>query len=97
MIDLGESYLMMIEPALDVEKITIDDLTLMAERVFRSAWPSKHTYRGFHRCVCGAKSDSKDWTLPSGRVTNSLLVHYVRDHRSECPASELEKLKNETK
>lgn len=49
-------------------------------------------YRGFHRCVCGEYSSTEDYLLPSGFVTNSLCIHYLRWHRNEVPQSELDKV-----
>jgi len=53
----------------------------------------KEKTMGLHRCVCGKMSESGDYGLSiDGKIyyTNSLCVHYVRDHRTECPKEDLE-------
>ena len=53
---------------------------------------SGSTYRGFHISEDGATSDTVDYRLPNGFITNSLCLHYVRYYRSEIPPSEMKKL-----
>lgn len=95
MINTDNKYVLMIEPIGGPESPVNDKLTSLAESAFKLAKASDHRYRGWHTCVCGARSDNRDWILPSGRITNSLLVHYVRDHRSEVPLLEFCKLQDE--
>jgi len=81
----------MIEPTGPREAPVHDRYTTLAEK----AWSERlegPRYRGVHTCVCGERSDNVQWVV-RGRVTNSLLVHYVRDHRSQVPTEELEKLR----
>jgi hypothetical protein len=51
-------------------------------------------WKGWHDCVCGAASSNCNYLLPDGQVTNYLCVHYLAYHRSEVPASELQKVRN---
>ena len=92
MIDLSDRYLLMIEPQKPETAPVIDELTALAIAVFDTARSDGTRYRGVHRCVCGATSDNTNWILPSGHITNSLMVHYVARHRDEVPESEIEKL-----
>lgn len=82
--------LMMIEPKGPQERPVFDHYTDLAESALKRAKRGAR-YKGFHTCVCGVRSGSDALTV-AGMVTNSLLVHYVRDHRSEVPQSELDKL-----
>jgi hypothetical protein len=61
----------------------IDDLTRKVAFLFRQCSIGTSVYRGWHTCVCSAKSDNKDYFLPDGRLTHSLCVHYVACHRDE--------------
>lgn len=70
-----------------------DEMTSMAIRVMaRAVIKPGYAYKGFHICSCGELSDNHDWVMPDGRITNSLVVHYVQCHRSEIPRSEIAKL-----
>ena len=94
MIELGDKFLMMIEPQkYPVEEIN-DTLTEIAQEVLSSAKKDR-TFRGSHGCICKVRSDNAEHILPSGRITNSLLVHYVQNHREEVPQKELDKLVEE--
>ena len=93
MITLDDKYLLMIEPQNPATDPLNDVLTEVARRVFATCKPGNGRWRGWHTCVCGARSDNKDWFLPDGTMTNSLMVHYVECHRDEVPDSELEKLR----
>lgn len=100
MINLSDGYLMMIEPKKGAESPVTespinDHITRKAKEVWPKCLHSTISYRGFHVCKCGAISDNRDWYTPSGRITNSLLVHYVQMHRSEVPQSEIDKLLSE--
>src|SRR5215207_3884476 len=66
----------------------LDPATRRMCGAFRKAIRSDYSYRGFHTCFCGARSDSYDWTLPNGQLTNSLCVHYVSHHRPDVPAEQ---------
>lgn len=46
-------------------------------------------FMGIHMCICGAKSTSNDYLIFGRYVTNSLCVHYLRYHRSECTEADL--------
>lgn len=45
-----------------------------------------------HTCICGKQSESRDYEIYPGVYTHSLAAHYLRDHRSEVPLSEIDKL-----
>lgn len=95
MIALDPNHLMMIEPASRKKEAPInDELTMMAREIFAASMPTCR-YRGFHVCACGEFSDNADWETIGGLVTNSLLAHYLREHRTEAPPEELRKLRNE--
>lgn len=94
MIRLDNDHLLMIEPKL-LETDPIDDeLTTLAKKVFITA-KTTTSWRGSHGCICGVRSDCFTWVLPSGLVTNSLMVHYIESHRSEIPLDELRKLNDQ--
>lgn len=91
MIRTEPEYLMMIEPKGEKEQPIEDELTEMAKAVLSSTTRGTQ-YRGWHNCVCGEMSGSCDLITTDGKVTNSLLVHYVREHRGKVPLAEIEKL-----
>ena len=93
MIALDDKHLLMVEPKTPACDPLVDDLSEMARRVFATAKSDDIRYRGWHTCVCGARSDNNNWILPDGTVTNSLMVHYVKCHRDDVPESELQKLR----
>lgn len=93
MIDLSDKYLLMIEPSSSAtDRYDEDDLTTLMQRLMLRAARKDFT-RGFHTCVCGARSDNAEHVLPDGTVTNSLAVHYLMRHRAEVPQSELDKIR----
>lgn len=82
----------MIEPKSTVcESPVHDHYTALARKALRLA-KAGTVYKGRHTCACGVESGSIELRV-DGVLTNSLIVHYVRDHRSEVPAAELRKLK----
>lgn len=83
--------LLMIEPRNPSEPPIEDRFTDLAREAWERRVASRHSYRGWHTCACGACSDNREWWV-DGRLTNSLMVHYVREHRSEVPPEELAKL-----
>ena len=92
MIDLSNVALMMIEPQ-EAATEPIDDVwSWRAIDVMDRCTKGEGRYRGIHTCVCGKPSTNYDLITPQGRTTNSLLVHYVEQHRREIPNSELIKL-----
>jgi len=90
-IRLDDNNLMMIEPKM-AATVPIQDV--WTRRALGLLFQLKRdvSYRGSHRCVCGASSTSFTLKTPQGRETNALLVHYVECHRSEIPRYELVKL-----
>lgn len=90
-----DDHLMFIEPQSSKCENIDDELTRKTWEFIYKCRPGKKVYRGFHTCACGITSDSQDWFTPLGRKTHSLLLHYVRDHRSEIPQAELDKLSEE--
>lgn len=98
MISNNPKNLMYIEPKNKKTETPVNDyLTKYAEYLETKFKDNPGpAYRGFHTCACGCRSHSRDYYVSvAGKqmMTNSLLVHYVRDHRSEVPEEELEKLK----
>jgi len=86
-----------VEPKTAPTTPILDDLTRKATALWRSCSPSKGGYRGSHACTganCAATRDNKDYFLPDGRKTHSLLVHYVACHRSAVPKSDLAYIDN---
>ena len=51
-------------------------------------------YRGMHFAADGQVSDTHDYLLPNGFISNSLAVHYARFYRDDLPRTELTKLKD---
>lgn len=74
------------------ERPVIDNLTCMMAAAFRASQRSERATRGVHGCACGARSDNRIYTLPDGRTTNSLAVHYLAFHREDVPRDELDKI-----
>jgi hypothetical protein len=92
--DLSDDYLMMIEPENEPNDPVFDDLSQLSKFVFLEA-KENGRYRGFHFCTgedCNSKSDNVQWVLPTGHITNSLIIHYISMHRDEVPESEINKL-----
>lgn len=92
MINLSDKYLLMIEPNDKVKELEVNDAyTAKMEMLIKKATEGP-AYKGFHVCACGERSTNYD--LKIGKYTaNSLAAHYLRYHRSEVPASEIEKLR----
>lgn len=94
-----DKHFMFIEPkSKKMEDDVNDDLTKFAEYLQKNMKPNNDKSRGWHTCSCKkASSESETFSVSlSGKKlkTNSLLLHYVKNHRSEIPELELEKLKN---
>lgn len=92
MINTDNKYIMMIEPKSKKKEAPIDDNYTLAANSLLNKASSGAFYKGWHTCACGEHSGSCDLKV-GGKITNSLLVHYVREHRSEVPESELIKIK----
>jgi hypothetical protein len=93
MIKLDAQHLLFIHPSGETTpEPVVDALTAKMQELFAKA-RRVATYRGRHTCACGQHSDSSDWQLASGHITNSLAIHYVAWHRPDVPESELEKLR----
>ena len=92
MIDLSDISLLMIEPTWPTKEEAVNDAyTAKMEMIMKKA-KHGHPYKGMHICACGEVSTNYD--LYIGKyTTNSLAVHYLQYHRSEVPASEIEKLR----
>jgi hypothetical protein len=98
--------LLYIEPKLPVGKTVDHDwyvakMTEAMKRVKQTGlfYKSNNTFgldmaaRGFHVCSCGAQSNNRDFLVsvsPRPVVTNSLCIHYLRDHPAEVPESDYE-------
>ena len=95
MISNDDKHLMMIEPQKPCEMPINDEITKMAKEIMTRAKTGELQYKGVHFCKCGQVSDNNDYILPSGRITNSLILHYIEFHRSEVPESEIVKLRAE--
>lgn len=89
-----DDHLLMIEPTSNPISIH-DEITKKSEEVFSQCKMSNHSYKGFHKCSCGATSDNKDWYTPNGKKTHSLMIHYIKDHREDVPQEEIDKLLEE--
>jgi hypothetical protein len=90
--DTSDRYFMMIEPPAPASAPLVDGITMWAMSVRKLAKTNGVAFKGWHTCACGANSDSSEWVMPDGRITNSLMVHYVQCHRQAVPRSELGKL-----
>lgn len=90
--DTSKNCLLMIEPkSRKKERAVNDGLTKFVEALWKKSKEGK-MYKGFHTCRCGEQSDNCDHKVGK-YYTNSLCVHYIRDHRSEVPESEIKKIK----
>jgi len=91
MVDLSSKCLLMIEPKSKIKEESVKDkYTANMNNLLTKATKTAF-YKGWHTCACGERSGNAELTV-SGYVTNSLAVHYLEFHRSEVPATELEKL-----
>jgi hypothetical protein len=94
MIKSDDEHLLFIEPKKSAYKEPVqDELSASMREAMEHARRPNYRYFGYHLCVCGAKSDSTDWILHTGQITNSLAVHYLEYHREEVPPRELEKVR----
>ncbi len=74
-----------------------DEVTEYAQYLMKKMRPVPGSAtKGFHSCKCKqAHSGSQTYTVSvAGKSyqTNTLLLHYVKNHRSEVPEGELKKL-----
>ena len=97
MIGTDKKYLMFIEPASKKQEPTVDDeLSAYADILMNKMRPRNDFTKGFHVCKCGkAHSASHTFSVSlAGKsyITNNLLAHYVKNHRSEIPDLEMIKL-----
>lgn len=92
MIVIDDTHLLFIEPTepKTLEPV-MDSLTEGMKNLMKDATEMEH-YRGVHTCCCGERSDSCNFKLKDGTITNSLAVHYLMWHRPEVPRLELAKL-----
>lgn len=96
MVNLGQNYIMMIEPDQQGERAETpieDNLTLAMEKLLDMADTSTHIYRGVHRTKTGVRSSNRDHILPGGQITNSLAAYYMAYYRPYIPESEINKVK----
>lgn len=94
MIKTDDKYVLFIEPKKGASsKAVQDDLSANMRLAMKHAGRPNYVYYGIHECVCGAKSNSSDWILHTGQITNSLAVHYLEYHRKEVPRSEMAKVR----
>ena len=49
-------------------------------------------YMGFHHTECGERSDSCDFLLENGMITNSLSTFYLKWYRKSIPETEMKKI-----
>lgn len=90
--DVSNQSLLMIEPTSRVKEPAVNDAyTAKMEMLLKKATKGPF-YKGFHICACGERSSNCDFYIGK-YTTNSLAAHYLRYHRSEVPASEIEKLR----
>lgn len=87
--------LLMIEPTQPPSLPIVDALTRRVAGALRTAQLGE-TWRGWHTCSCGARSDNRDHCvqLVDGTwvLTNSLAVHYVARHRPEVPRADIDRI-----
>jgi hypothetical protein len=85
-----------IEPSATISDTpVIDELTRKMTSALRKCTQGM-SFRGIHRCACGATSGNTELFLPNGLETNSLCIHYLAYHRDEVPPTELEKVRHLT-
>lgn len=94
MINDTKNNLFFIEPkAKKIESDINDELTQYADYLMNKMKPRNDITKGFHVCNCKqAHSSNVTYTVSiAGKsyITNSLLLHYIKNHRSEVPEREL--------
>jgi hypothetical protein len=91
--DMDPEHILFIHPKNRKPSTPInDEVTKTIEYLFSNATEYGSRFRGFHMCICGKHSDNVNYMLPNGMVTNSLCIHYIRDHRDEVPQKDIDKL-----
>lgn len=105
MIENKKRALLFIEPKKPKEEIpVVDELTQKIEELFKQEILPHGVFMngkfsrglstlGIHTCICGARSESRDYEISSGVFTNTLATHYLRWHRDEVPEEELKKVR----
>ena len=101
---IDKNLLLYIEPRFPATKEpVIDSLTRKMTGSFRNAvakgivdsggkFRPGGGYRGWHECICKARSSNVEYLLPGGEITNSLCIHYLSHHRDEVPREQLERV-----
>ena len=92
MINTDDKHILFIHPRGKPSQMpVIDGLTRKMTAAFRQCKKGEH-WLGMHNCTgCihhDVLSDSCDYILPDGRLTNSLCIHYLAYHRDDVPTSE---------
>ncbi len=90
MIRNDNTYLLMIEP--ESESVPIQDVWTRRAMQLLFMLKIGKRYRGMHTCSCGATSEPFDLITPQGRITHSLVAHYIECHRDDVTQAELVKL-----
>jgi len=80
-----------------LDELTINLATLFVNNVARGTIGAESFEEnifslGMHECKCGRLSQSTDYLLHDGLMTNSLCVHYLAYHRNEISESEINNL-----
>ena len=95
MIEADDNHVLFIEPNQAAARAPVqDELSAQMREAMTKARRSDYHYFGYHQCICGERSDTCDWILQTGQITNSLAVHYLEYHRHEVVESELKKVRN---
>ncbi len=92
MVNLDDKHLLFIEPKARASEEPLQDELSRKLQMMLSHAVRGDCYRGVHHCSCGAQSNSCDWVLSNGLITNSLAVHYLEYHRAEVPEGEIQKI-----
>jgi hypothetical protein len=90
--DLSNNMLLMIEPQSRLKEPAVNDAYTAKMEMLMEKATHGPPYKGFHFCACGEHSTNYNFFI-GNYTTNSLAAHYLRYHRSEVPASEIEKLR----
>lgn len=88
MVTNDSKFFMFIEPkSKKMEADIIDNITLFTEALMNKMKSRNDFTKGFHTCQCGkAHSASHTYAVNiAGKsyITNNLILHYVKNHRSE--------------
>lgn len=93
MVKFDNKHLLFIEPKNKFkEQDILDEITIYFESKFNLKESRNDFTKGWHTCSCKEHSTNVTYNISLGGksyITNSLALHYLKNHRSEVPIDTL--------